>query len=276
MKALTLCPHWAWLVVNGYKDIENRSSPTRLRGRIWIHASSRRVTRDEYDQFFQVCSERRIKKFPQREGFQIGGIIGSVEIVDCVTRSPSYWFIGDYGFVLANAQKATFRPMKGKLGFFEVDGAPPSRRKLAGKRTVPLVVGNDFVAYHSTDLMGYEYAPTRGRFSFFSRKALTFLEKSIGGNVWAITGTRDSEGKLIYRLVACYTPDEVKKASDAFEVIGKNGHIFKDSIELNGFPWFQKLLREQNRFSFGFSRIQSPDAIAALHRIAHVQSLVGR
>ena len=30
MKALTLRPHWAWLAVNGYKDIENRSWPTRL------------------------------------------------------------------------------------------------------------------------------------------------------------------------------------------------------------------------------------------------------
>jgi len=33
VKALTLRPHWAWFVVNGCKDIENRSWPTRLRGR---------------------------------------------------------------------------------------------------------------------------------------------------------------------------------------------------------------------------------------------------
>ena len=44
MKALALRPHWAWLVVNGYKDIENRSWPTRLPGRIWVHASSSLVT----------------------------------------------------------------------------------------------------------------------------------------------------------------------------------------------------------------------------------------
>jgi len=40
MKALTLRPHWAWFVVNGCKDIKNRSWRTRLRGRIWIQASS--------------------------------------------------------------------------------------------------------------------------------------------------------------------------------------------------------------------------------------------
>jgi hypothetical protein len=35
------------------------------------------------------------------------------------------------------------------------------------------------VAYHSTQMMGYEYVPTRGHSSFFSRKARSYLEKSI-------------------------------------------------------------------------------------------------
>jgi hypothetical protein len=118
MKALTLRPHWAWLVVNGYKDIENRSWPTRLRGRIWIHASSSRVTRAEYERSLTVCRERRIKNFPAREEIQTRGIVGSVEIVDCVTKSRSYWFSGDYGFVLKNARRTRFRPMTGMLGFF--------------------------------------------------------------------------------------------------------------------------------------------------------------
>jgi hypothetical protein len=120
MKALTLRPHWAWLVVNGYKDIENRSWPTRLRGRIWIHASSSRVTEAEYEQFLTICRQRRIRNFPQREDFNIGGIVGSVEIADCVTASRSYWFNGEYGFVLRNARRTTFRAMKGRLGFFNV------------------------------------------------------------------------------------------------------------------------------------------------------------
>ena len=120
MKALTLRPQWAWFVVNGYKDIENRSWQTRLRGRIWIHASSSRVTRTEYEHFFAICRKRRIKQFPDSDGFQIGGIVGSVEIVDCVDRSRSFWFSGPYGFVLKNARKTRFKPMKGKLGLFNV------------------------------------------------------------------------------------------------------------------------------------------------------------
>lgn len=119
MKALTLRPHWAWFVVNGHKDIENRSWQTRLCGRIWIHASSSRVTRAEYEHFIAICRRRRIKQFPQRDGFQIGGIVGSVEIVASVERSRLFWFGGPYGFVLKHARNTRFKRMKGKLGFFE-------------------------------------------------------------------------------------------------------------------------------------------------------------
>ena len=129
MKALTLRPHWAWLVANGFKDIENRSWRTRLRGRIWIHASSSRVTKAEYEHFLTICRERRIKRFPQREDFKIGGIVGSVDIVDCVASSRSYWFGGEYGFVLKNARRTRFRPMKGKLGFFNIGPKSGSRSK---------------------------------------------------------------------------------------------------------------------------------------------------
>lgn len=120
MKALTLRPTWAWLVVNGHKDIENRSWPTHLRGRIWIHASSSPVTEAEYERFESICSRRRIKTYPARHGIQTGGIVGTVEIADCVDRSCSFWFSGPYGFVLRNARKTRFKPMKGKLGFFEL------------------------------------------------------------------------------------------------------------------------------------------------------------
>lgn len=118
MKALTIRPTWAWLVVNGYKDIENRSWPTRLRGRIRIHAGSKPVTADECEVFLSRCRRHRIKGYPHRNGFKIGGIVGSVEIVDCVKKSRSAWFDGDFGFVLKNARKTRFKPMKGRLGFF--------------------------------------------------------------------------------------------------------------------------------------------------------------
>ena len=126
---------------------------------------------------------------------------------------------------------------------------------------------NNFVAYHSTEVMGYEYRLGKGDLVFLSKKTRTYLEKSIGCDVWVVTGTRDASRKMVYRLAAVYQPDRVEKYQDRFQVCGKRGHQFKPPVVLNGLAWFDVLLREQNRFSFGFSRIQSPAIVAALNRL---------
>src|SRR5256885_16745865 len=105
-RALSIRQPWAWLVVSGHKDIENRTWPTKFRGKILVHASSHRVTRAEYDYFLNVCRRQRIAGFPRLDRFKTGGIVGSVEIVDCVTSSRSPWFEkGEYGFVLKNPRR---------------------------------------------------------------------------------------------------------------------------------------------------------------------------
>ena len=38
MKALSIKQPWAWLIVNGFKDIENRTWRTKIRGEFLIHA----------------------------------------------------------------------------------------------------------------------------------------------------------------------------------------------------------------------------------------------
>ncbi len=60
--------------------------------------------------------------------FERGGIIGSVGLVDCVTECEgevdcSWHNPGDFAFLLDNAEPLPFRPMKGKLLFFEVEEA---------------------------------------------------------------------------------------------------------------------------------------------------------
>ena len=47
MKALTVKQPWAWLLIHGTKDIENRNWPTSLRGEIAIHAA-KGMPRGEY------------------------------------------------------------------------------------------------------------------------------------------------------------------------------------------------------------------------------------
>lgn len=43
MKTITIKQPWAWLIASGIKDIENRTWPTKFRGRVLIHASQNKA-----------------------------------------------------------------------------------------------------------------------------------------------------------------------------------------------------------------------------------------
>lgn len=122
MKALTVRQPWAWLIVSGHKDIENRKWFTRHRGAILIHAGKR------IDSAGMDYVARLSIRLPS--SFALGGIIGSVDLVDCVTQADSPWFTGPYGFVLKHARELPFEPHLGRLGFWvpdsntSVDAAP--------------------------------------------------------------------------------------------------------------------------------------------------------
>lgn len=113
MKTLSIRQPWAWLIIHGDppKDIENRSWKTGVRGRIGIHAA-KKIDRAAYDRLVEKVA------LPPIEELKTGGIIGSVDLVDCVTESDSPWFEGDVGFVLADPEPCRFKPCRGKLGFF--------------------------------------------------------------------------------------------------------------------------------------------------------------
>jgi len=122
MKALSIKQPWAWLIVNGFKDIENRTWPTRNRGTVYIHASK---TMDMVDWMgiYRAMNNpdeyERLIREKELPGFH-GGIVGKADIADCVDRSASPWFCGPWGFVLKNASTLPFKSYKGRLGFFEV------------------------------------------------------------------------------------------------------------------------------------------------------------
>ena len=116
MKTLSIRQPWAWLIVNGHKDVENRCWLTHLRGTIQVHAALG-MTRDEYA-FAHVVAEENGVELPPAADLQRGGIVGQVDIVDCVDQDASPWFFGEFGFVLKNAKPLPFRPCKGALRFF--------------------------------------------------------------------------------------------------------------------------------------------------------------
>ncbi|WP_277963852.1 ASCH domain-containing protein [Pseudomonas sp. RIT-To-2] len=118
MKALSIRQPWAWLIIHGGKDIENRSWHTKHRGRFLVHAS-KGMTRAEYNQATWVAGPLGVT-IPQFEELQRGGIIGSIELVDSVDHSDSPWYMGAKGFTLRNPQTLEFMPRKGQLNFFDV------------------------------------------------------------------------------------------------------------------------------------------------------------
>ncbi len=78
------------------------------------------MTRDEYAIGKALADEQGVE-LPAFEDLRRGGIVGSVELVDCVDMDASPWFFGEWGWVLKDPQEEVFHECKGRLGWFEVD-----------------------------------------------------------------------------------------------------------------------------------------------------------
>jgi hypothetical protein len=127
--ALSVRQPFAWAIFHAGMDVENRAWPTQQRGRVLIHAPAV-VRPEDYSAFQRACRDpehwlcRAVtcgRGLPAKEDLPRGGIVGEVEIADCVTEHPSPWFTGPYGFVLRNARMLPFEPAPGSLRFFDVE-----------------------------------------------------------------------------------------------------------------------------------------------------------
>lgn len=136
---------WAWLIATGWKNIENREWPMRVRGHVLIHAS-KGMTQSEW---FACCLFIRgfswgpdlMRLLPEPHQLKRGEIIGEATILDCVTAHDSDWFTGPYGFVLADQHPLPFEPCKGALKFFktagQAQGAANARPDAPGEKGLP-------------------------------------------------------------------------------------------------------------------------------------------
>lgn len=115
MKALTIRQPWAWAIVAGYKHVENRSRRTNYRGPILIHAGAQLDSAG----FKFLWRVGLYKKLPA--DLPTGGLIGTVQVVDCISRSESEWaFPGNWHWVLKRPRE--FKKIlvcRGRLGFLE-------------------------------------------------------------------------------------------------------------------------------------------------------------
>lgn len=171
MLAISIRQPWASLILHAGKDIENRTWPTKVRGRVLVHAA-KGMTHEEYEDAmefaFDIVGQRKstiggkTRTFRELgfafEDLQRGGIVGSVEVVDCVQQTDSPWFVGTHGFVLRNPEVLSFTPWKGRLGFFDV---PQSA--LVGARPMPEKDAN-VARFATTALQTLQIDSNRPRF----------------------------------------------------------------------------------------------------------------
>jgi len=120
MKCLTIRQPWAWLVVNGWKNVENRGWATKHRGDLLIHAAARMTQADYEACRIFVDGIHEDLAMPAFEDLPLGGIVGEVTLLDCVYSHPSPWFTGPVGWVLDEACACKLIPWKGQQGLFEV------------------------------------------------------------------------------------------------------------------------------------------------------------
>ena len=132
MKALSLTQPMAWAIFHG-KEVENRSWPTKVCGRVQIHAS-KGFDKHHYN-FIALGGVVFLldEPLPEPEDFVHGAIIGEVDITGCEFYPPddlpllhSAWAMpGQHQFLLANAVEYEKPiPCRGMLGFFnpEIEG----------------------------------------------------------------------------------------------------------------------------------------------------------
>ena len=82
--ALSIRQPWAWLIVHGFKDIENRDWPTNFRGRLLVHAGQT-MARRYYDETCEELLRMGLlpTTMPAYENLQHGGFVGWTHVTDC-------------------------------------------------------------------------------------------------------------------------------------------------------------------------------------------------
>jgi hypothetical protein len=119
--ALSIRQPWAWLILHGGKDVENRTWPASYYGPLLIHAG-KGMTQAEYE-FCKASVGARFPsiKLPLPSQLPRGGIVGRVKMVECVRESDSpWWESGCWAFILRDPKPLPFFPCKGSLKFFNV------------------------------------------------------------------------------------------------------------------------------------------------------------
>ena len=127
MKVLSIKEPYATLIYKQLKHIETRSWKTSYRGKLYIHASLTKSTKE-----LEACP--KVKNYYREEELNYGCIICSCNLVDCVYMDEDYvkkikntseydmgiFEIGRYGWILEDIKPLENKiKAKGKLNIWE-------------------------------------------------------------------------------------------------------------------------------------------------------------
>lgn len=120
MRAISIRQPWAWAVVSGHKNVENKSQRTKYRGPVLVHAAQR------FDNAGFDWLDRHGIDYPDE--LDVGALVGIVEIIDCERNNNSEWaFPGFWHWVLDRPiEFKTPIACSGRLGLFEPPVSSPT------------------------------------------------------------------------------------------------------------------------------------------------------
>ena len=128
-----------------------------------------------------------------------------------------------------------------------------------------------FIQYHNAEKMGHS-ASAMPEPRMFTDKSVKHVPSQA---VWLISGEEKSP-KTFY-LAAIFKPnrttigmyDHPEFKNAAYGV----GHIFGETIELSGLPWFEKLKVEQQNFRGGLFEVKNSKVVDELRKLAGAHAL---
>ena len=125
-KCLSIRQPYAWAVIKGVKDVENREWRYNHLGRLYIHASLKVEAKRVDDvvarvaQHLDIPVARALADYRRHAEKACGAIIGSVTMFGCAVSFDSYWFEGPYGFLFRDPRPLRKPiPAKGQARVFE-------------------------------------------------------------------------------------------------------------------------------------------------------------
>ena len=141
VKVLSIRQPWAWLVVSGLKDVENRTWTTDYRGVVYIHAGKTfdwgairwlfetsaaypslvGVMWQVLSRFGLDASDASTGTPPTRHQEELGALVGKATLCDVTDGSDSVWAEpGCWYWCFRDPKAITPVPMPGRLGLYEI------------------------------------------------------------------------------------------------------------------------------------------------------------